>query len=209
MSLSLAQSKPPYVRFEYKEVEDRNASLTEGRFVSKSVPYAYITSPGSKDEMEKDAKDWLDGMKGQIGKPGKDYIGQWYDHFNTIYTNWLKGQEIPDVGTPVRTCPIFKPAEVKAILNANIRTLEDLETANEESLVRIGIGGRSIQARAREYMRAGKDVGAVSERVNELTQKLADLEARLEAKDKRIAELTAQITTPKPTLHLKGKEAHN
>ena len=196
MSLNLQQSKPPYVRFDYRDVEDRAASLKEGRYVSKSVAFAYVTSPGSKDESEKEAVEWLSNMKFQIGRPGKEYISQWYEHFNAIFTAWQKGHEIPETGTPVRTCPIFKPNEVTAILNANARTLEDLDTANEETLTRIGIGSRSLQARAREYIRAGKDVGATAEKMASLETRLAALEAQVVEKDEKIRELLADAKKP-------------
>lgn len=195
MAIDLNNSKPPYVRFDWKDVEDRAASLKEGRYMSKSVAYAYITSPGSKDEIEKDAKEWLTGMRQQ--SQTKQYLAQWHDHFAKVFDMWEKGHEIPEDGTPIRTCPIFKPNEVKAILEANVRTLEDLDTANEETLIRIGIGSRSLQSRAREYISAAKNIGASAEQVAALTARLDAMEQSMKDKDARIAELMAQITTPK------------
>lgn len=183
MSVSaISTARPPYVRFEYKDVEDRAATIKEGRYVSKSVAFAYIMSPGSKDELEKSAEEWLDTMRKQ-SVPGREYMGQWHDHFHAIYDKWKLGHEIPETGTPVRTCPIFRPHEVAAILAANVRTLEDLDGANEETLARMGIGSRTLQTRAREFIAAGRNVGASAEQVSALLARVTALEAQLADKD--------------------------
>lgn len=186
MSVSAIQSaRPPYVRFDYKDMEDRAETMKQGRYVSKPVPFAYITSPGSKDEIEKDAEEWLDNMRRQAMQ-GREYLNQWHDHFKRLYETFKLGHELPETGTPIRTCPIFRPAEVAAILAANVRTLEDLDSANEETLSRIGIGSRTLQARTREYISAARNVGASSEQVVALTERVKALEALLAEREEAL-----------------------
>ncbi|MFX5718311.1 hypothetical protein ABTE23_20010, partial [Acinetobacter baumannii] len=52
-------SRPPYVKFEERSVEDRPASEAAGRKVYRSENWAVIRQIGSKDSFEKKAEDWL------------------------------------------------------------------------------------------------------------------------------------------------------
>ena len=48
----IMQARPPYVQFEMRAVEDRQASIDAGHYVAKDVAYAIITPAGSRVDPE-------------------------------------------------------------------------------------------------------------------------------------------------------------
>lgn len=199
MSVSMQGEKPPYVRFEYVAVEDRAASIREGRMISKDVAHAYIMPAGTRDERVKNAEEWLTDMRTQSEKfADKAYLGQWYTHFKRCYEEWQKGNEMPESGTPIRTCLMFKPSEIQAILAANIRTLEDLASANEQAMGYLGIGGRLLQQRAREIMVQSKN-GASAEQITALKVEIDALRQQLEDSNAKVAAMQAARAAPVST----------
>ena len=197
MSLTLQATKPPYVRFDYKEVEDRAQTIAQGRYIAKSVPFAYITSAGSKDENEKNAEEWLDGMKKQQHMEGKQYLAEWHKHFSHAFSEWKAGNEMPETGTPIKSSLLFKPHEIRSVLDANIRTLEDLAQANEESLSRISPGARVMQEQARKALSsANEQVDKLNKALEAETASKKILEERMTALEQANRELLARLDTP-------------
>ena len=46
------EERPAYVRFERRPMEDKAASIREGRYVAKDVDFALVTPPYSNDCVE-------------------------------------------------------------------------------------------------------------------------------------------------------------
>ena len=59
MSIALMPQRPPYVTFEQRAVEDRNASIAAGGMVMRDVDFVIVRQVGSKNTLEKDAAEWL------------------------------------------------------------------------------------------------------------------------------------------------------
>lgn len=179
------QERPPYVRFEVRAEEDRNASIEAGHYVARDVEYALITPPGSKDCVERLAAEWLAQIKNQAHE-GR-YPLAWSEHFHAVYRAWKENNAIPENGTPIRGWQLLSPAQAEQVLAGNIRTVEDLASANEEALRRIGMGARDMHNKARAWLQSAQDSGklaaesaALQMENEQLKGRVAALEARLE-----------------------------
>lgn len=169
--------RPPYVRFEQRAEEDRNGSIEAGHYVAKNINYALITSPGSKDCVEKIAEDWLAQIKNKAREGG--FPPQWADHFAFAYKQWQEENTIPENGTPIKGWALLSPAMQQQVLAANIRTVEDLAVMNESGLARVGMGARDLQRKAAAWLEEARSTGAVASKNAALEMKVEQLLERL------------------------------
>jgi hypothetical protein len=170
------EPKLPYVRFEFRAVEDRAASIEAGHMQYRDVVFAIITPAGTKDIIEKPVEDWLLSL--DEGVKQERIPARWYTEYKAAYERFKLTQENPEFGTPIKSWPLVTPAQSAAILAANIRTIEDLADANEEAVMRIGMGGRALKEKARAWLDSAKDTGATAAELDSLRTKNAELEAR-------------------------------
>lgn len=178
------QERPPFVIFELRAVEDRQASIKAGHAVYTDVPFALVTPMGSKDQVEFVAEDWLKMLADEV-RNGR-FPQTWLEGFKLSFKGWQEGVEVPPNGTAIRNWPPATPAEVKMLQDLKILTVEDLANANESLLTAIGIGGRQLRERARAWLTVAA-AGAPAE-------ELSAMKKELEEKDARIKELTDQVT---------------
>lgn len=198
MQNTQAETRPPYVSFEYRPVEDRNASIEAGHYVAKDVVFAVVTRPGSRDSLDVEAATWLANLKkksedGQIPQT-------WYPNFLARYEAFLKNEELPESGTPIKGWVVISPSAQKALIEAGFRTVEALAEAPDNGISSIGTGALSYRQKARLWLETAKSTGTSVERLNDLTQKVADLTALAE---KLVAEnkaLTAKLNPEKNPL---------
>lgn len=180
MQPAVQEARPPYVSFEKRAVEDRAASEANGHYTSKDVDFAIITPSGSKDRIERIATEWLIYLDDQVKQ--QRFPEEWARAYRDGYKRWAADQ-LPDVtGTSIQNWPPASPAMAKNMLQWNVRTVEDLAAANEETLSRLGMGARDLKRRAIEWLASADSIGKTSER-------MAGLESRAEAQDKQIAAL--------------------
>lgn len=171
--MSVDNSRPPYVSFERRPIEDRNASIESGRYVAKDVDFVIITRPGSRDTVEKPAKEWLAEME---DKARKGRVPQeWLKHFSGAYEFWLKGESAPEQGTPIKGWSVVSPAMQETLVRAGIRTVEDLAIAGQAELMGVGMGAISLKQKAQNWLDLSKDQGVAVEKMNQLQTKVADL----------------------------------
>lgn len=163
MEVGLMEAKPPYVSFEYRPVEDRAQSIAQGRPIYKDVAFAVVTPAGSKDRIPKPAEEWLQSIRDLARRDM--YPALWVDHYSRAFEFWKSGEEIPDEGLSVKNWPIATPSEVKALLDQNVRTVEAVAQMNEETMARLGMGGRRLKDRAQEFLKAASGPGAQSAEV--------------------------------------------
>jgi len=195
--MSANEARPPYVTFERRGVEDRTASLATGYYTTKDVDFATITPPGGRTTVERPVSEWF----AQIRRASQEDVGRfppsWVAHYEQSYDRWKKGEEIPEIGTPIKGWPVLSPAQQQTVLHADIRTVEDLAQATEEGLARIGMGAMALKRRAADFLAArGDGASKASAEMEILRAKLDDalkrnetLEARLQA-----SELAAKST---------------
>lgn len=180
----IAEARPPYVRFERKAVEDRAATLESGQFKTKDVDFAMITPRGSKDRLEQVVSEWFDKLTNEV--QSERYPLAWFQHHQQAYAAWAKGEAMPEVGTPIKTWPALSPSQVRTCLDLHLTTVEDLASANEEIVMRLGLGGRSLVQRAAQWLDTAKNVGKVAEQTAALKAEKEDLQAQ-------VARLTADM----------------
>ena len=183
----MEKPRPPYVTFEEREIEDRAASIDAGHMIMRSVTFAFITPPGSKDRLEKEATTWL----ADIAKAAQEqrFPEEWVEGYQKKFEAYKAGLEMPEEGTPILTWPAVTRAMAQNIVNANIRTVEDLAAANESSLAAIGMGARSLRDQAKAWLDSAGGQGKVSAELNSLRKQIEGLEIKAAADARRIEEL--------------------
>lgn len=189
MSVSLLQpGRPPYVKYEERSIEDRAASQQAGRYVARSVDYVIIRQIGSKDTVEVEAVPWLSTLKNN-----PEMHSDWISHFHKQYDAWKSGQEITPIGTHVKTWPLISKAQCDMLLNAHLRTVEDVAGANEDSLRHVGIGSRELQQKARAWLETSAGSGKAAQELVAQRVTIEDQNERLAALTKLVSELQATI----------------
>jgi hypothetical protein len=185
------QAKPPYVTFEARPIEDREATIAAGHYVGKDVIYALVTPQGSKDRIEKVADDWLSDLQEAVNQDR--FPMEWLRAYKGLYSDWKEGREMPVSGTAIINWPAISKSQADACLGANIRTVEDLAEANETALSYIGMGARALKERARAWVESAADTGKVAEELEKLRVQTATDKQTLEDLHKRVAELTKLV----------------
>lgn len=182
-------SRPPYVMWEIRQVEDRAASVEAGRYVAKDVDFAVITRPGSRDTQDEVAETWLKKIEERSRKG--EIPANWHAAFKESYEFWKKGQEAPISGTPIKGWGVLSPAAQKDLLHAGIRTVEDLAEFSDSELSAIGIGALSYKQKAKAFLLAAKDVGQAAE-------KIAAQQKQIEELSELVRKLGVELETFRP-----------
>lgn len=188
---AVAEARPPYVTFETRAVEDRAASLEKGHYVTKDLDYVIITPMGSKDRTERVVKEWFDQLEQQVieGRFPRD----WRKEFIEAYGAWKEGRELPLNGTAIITWPVASPAQVKQLLDARVRTVEDLAQANEETIAMLGMGGRALKDKAVSWLQSAGATGKATEELAAMRVANASLVERNAVLEKAVADLKALV----------------
>lgn len=171
--MSLDTTRPPYVQFETREVEDRDASIKAGHYVSKDVHIAVIMRPGSRDSVEKDAQVWLAELRAKARDGQVPQV--WYDGFSDAYKRWQAGEEGAVKGTPIKTWPVLSPSARKDLLQAGVQTVEDLAQLPDGELGSIGTGAMLYKQKALAWLASANDHGKVTEQMVALAGQVKEL----------------------------------
>ena len=185
------KERAPYVRFEKGVVDDPQASVAAGHYVGRDVDYALVTPPYTRDVFKQEAKDFFQNMKSDAAAGRID--PEWLKKWESDYAAWQKGEEIPLVGTPIKGWLMASPAQQQACIQANILTVEDLAQANDEGVVRLGLGGQQLRTLARSALAATNDIGKVVMESAAKDQKIAVLEGSVASLSNQVEELVKQM----------------
>lgn len=183
MSIALMPQRPPFVEFEQRAIEDRNASIASGGMIMRDVDYVIVRQVGSKDTVEKDAVEWLVDLD-RLAANGA-YPGEWVRHFREKYNAFKAGQIEPEMGLPVRHWPSLSKAQAENLIGAGVRTVEDIAAMNEPTMQRVGMGARELKKKAQAYLE--------SRDANKAAEQITALRIENEAKDDRISTLEARL----------------
>lgn len=187
------EAKPAYVDFEYRAVEDREASIAAGGYVAKNVAYALITPQGSRDKVEKIAEEWLAQMSVEAQQ---QRIPQAFAaHYKAIFKLWKEEGEVPITGTPIKTWPPCSPAQVATLLAVGVKTVEDLAICNEETIARLGMGGRALKQEAANWVEAKAGTGKVAAEITALQVENTNLKQRNESLEAQIKAIGEEVKT--------------
>jgi hypothetical protein len=183
--------KPPYVQFELRAVEDRSGSTEAGHYKAKDVIFAIVTPSGTRDRLEKEAEEWLRGI--EEGVKQERIPSEWLRAYRHALQMFKESHENPEFGTPVKDWPSISPAQVRMLMDINLRTVEDLAAANEEALARIGMGARALKAKAQAWLDSSAGQGKLASELESLRTKNAELAARDKERDEQLKTLQAQV----------------
>jgi hypothetical protein len=190
-----AEARPPYVQFEVRSVEDRQASIDAGHYVGKDIHIAIITPAGSKDRVERVVQEWFAHLENEVG--ADRFPSSWLSAYRDAYDRWSKGQGEEFDGTAIKSWPVVSPTQVKMLQSLNVHTVEDLASLNEEGILRIGMGGRSLKQKAIDWLESSRDNGKVAMQLEELRGKLDAVLTRNAALEERNAALEAEQAAKK------------
>ena len=185
------QERPPYVRFESRPIEDRDATIKAGHVVYKDVDFALVTPAGSKDVHEAIATEWLEKVEREV-RNGRTPAA-WANHFQAVYNAWKRDEEPPVNGTRLSHWPGLNKAQLEQLRNLRLLTIEDVASMNEEAIARIGMGGRALKQRAQAFLDAATGPAKQAEKVAALEVENQALKDKLETALAAIAELRATM----------------
>jgi hypothetical protein len=189
--MQIEEARPPYVTFEVRAVEDRQASIESRYYQTKDVDFAFVTPQGSKDRIEREVKSWFDQLAEQT-RQGR-FKQEWLTAYTGAYEAWKTGRELPLNGTAILTWPVLSPSQSKQVIDSGLRSVEDLAAANEEAIGRLGMGGRALKDKAVSWLSAAAGNGKVTEEMAALKASNKDLEARNSGLEKQLKELAAKV----------------
>ncbi len=186
-----------YVTFEKGEVEDRTETLAKGFYVPKEVIYAVLTPIGSRDLTYREVNTWFKQLEKDAEDERIPY--ELVSNYRAKYEAWLKNEEIPDEGISIKLWPALSPAERTLLLGMHITTVEKLSDLNEEAILAIGMGGRRMVQRAKDWLKSNDKAASVAEVTklrdeNEsMKQRMLALETMIKAQQEgKSAEKTAE-----------------
>lgn len=185
------EERPAYVRFERRPMEDKAASIREGRYVAKDVDFALVTPPYSKDCVEYKVEQWLINMDRNV-RDGR-IPERWAEQWKASYNSWKNGQEMPLSGTPIKGWGVLSPAQQQTLIAMNCLTVEDLAGINDEGLRRIGMGAIELRDKAKNWLASMKDHGAVTVQLAAMEQENRNLAATVEALKAQVEALKNMI----------------
>ena len=185
------EERPAYVRFERRPMEDKAASVREGRYVAKDVDFALVTPPYSKDCVEYKVEQWLINMDRNV-RDGR-IPEKWADQWKASYNSWKNGQEIPLSGTPIKGWGVLSPAQQATLIAMNCLTVEDLAIINDEGLRRIGMGAVELRDKAKNWLASMKDHGAVTVQLAAMEQENRNLATTVESLKAQVEALKNMI----------------
>lgn len=190
--------RPAYVRFEKRAIQDKQASLVTGHFVSKDVDYILVTPPYSRDCIEKSAEKFfqqkmVDVKKGRVPQAH-------FDYWKRAYEAWKEGQEAPVDGSPLRDWNGISPSQFKNLQAAGCRTIEDVAQMNDEGIRRVGMGAANLKNRARLWLQAAKDHGPLVGELADLKRENEQLSGAVESLRQQVQRLTQEhLATETPS----------
>jgi len=186
--MELHKPRPPFVEFKRIAVYDKKRSDELGRRVTKDVDFAFVMQPGSKDQVERVATEWLAMLKLKVMNGAADaYPQEWVDGFHEKYKAWQNGLDAPLNGTSVKEWPVLSPAQAENFISLHILTIEDVASMTEQALSAYGMGARELKQKAIDWVQ-GKDKTSqeneiLRKQLFELTERLKTLENSKELSD--------------------------
>jgi hypothetical protein len=191
----------PFIRFETRPVEDREASLKVGRFMTKDVDYIVIVPLGSggKEQIEQEYTAWLEQRKRETGRHeirtgdsavpmfSSRFPDEWLDKIEKGYEAWKAGQEIPVEGTPLAQWAVLSPAQRQQLIGMGVQTVEQLAQLPDGGLDSFGIGGMSLRQRARAANKGSAEMEQLRSENASLKNQIAAIMKRLEKMDEKAA----------------------
>ena len=140
--MEVMKERPPYVSFEVKLSKIGKPASKPATTSPKDVVYAIVTPVGSKDRIPRVASEWLAMLAEQVQQ--QRFPGEWLNAFHGLQ-GLLRRSRSPAERYRVARLACDQPGTTCCkLFNFSVRTVEDLAVANEETLSRLGMGGRAL-----------------------------------------------------------------
>lgn len=185
------QEARPFVVFEMRTQEDRAQTSTDGVTRMVDVPWAIVRAPGSRDSLEKPAKEWLEQLR-QYARDDR-IPRNWPAEYEEAFRLWSLGEEMPLQGTAIKSWPPLSPAQRKNLISIGVLTVELLAAANEETLRRLGMGGATLKQLANTWLTEAKDKGSMAQSLEATKVELEQLRTTVAEQAETIKALEAKI----------------
>ena len=188
----MAEDSFPYVRFEIAQVEDRQKTIDSGYYQSKDVEYAYVTRAGQRDTLVKDAGVYQKDLQ-EAARQGR-IPPSWPETYKALYKAWKEGLEPPVSGTPILGWMSIPVAAQKMLIQAGIRTIEDLASLAEGDMQSIGMGAIGYRQKAIAWLETAKDTGKTVERLSDLETRNKEAQDIIAQQADALKTLQAQVS---------------
>lgn len=202
--IEVKEQRPSYVVFERRPVEDRAASLQNGRFMTKDVDFAIITPIGSKDRISREVTEWFTALEQNVRE--ERIPANWLPQYRAAYDAWKKGEEIPLNGTPIKGWTVLSPSQQANVIGADIRTVEDLAQVSDEAMRRIGMGALELRDKAQAWLKAAAGPGIAAQEVSSLKAKNRQLEMQVKNLEETIQDLKNELQALTAAIKSSAKE---
>lgn len=177
LPVALMDDAPPYLDFKHDTVEDRNRTNKTGRYSVRDIEVVEITPRGdSKTQIVRECSEWFEHLKDRLRQ--KQISQHYYDYCARAYEAWKEKGVMPVDGTPILGWTLASPALQKQIIDAKIRSVEDLATATEDALQAIGPGARELKRKAEKWVEQAEGPGKTAAKMASLEQELDTLRSR-------------------------------
>lgn len=206
----MSEIRPPFVSFEMRAVEDRNASIAAGHLILRDVPFICLVPHGSegRTRIEQQYDEWLSQIKGargdvQAAGAGSDtpvmsagrFPSSWVERIEKAFAAWKAGVTLEIEGTPLRNWPVITRSQLSNCEGIHLYSIEELAVAADEAVERLGMGGKALRQRARDWLKAMQnDSAPLAAELERLRSRVQDLEAE---RDELQAQLKAQVEAEK------------
>lgn len=155
-----------YPRFFVDQVQDNVASEHAGRAIFREEERVEIIMPGNAQTRH-------------VARVNDEYKQRWPKE----YEAFKQGIEVSPDGTPLEEWPVLKRSQVMELKYLGFKTIEQVRDMNDQTIQRIGMGGRALKESALIFLDDAERISA--------TTRLAAENAR---KDEEIAALRRQVT---------------
>lgn len=165
------QGKEPrnYVKFYRQWVRNNFKSKEQGIEVGEHQDFILIVSPGqTKTEVRRKA---TDADKHQYAQE---------------FAAYEQGKEMQMSGTPIELLPGLAAGMADALKAQYVYTIEQMASASDMALQKIGMGAADIRSRAKNYLAGGNaEMAALKAQLAEATSLIAEMRARMDQPTKR------------------------
>lgn len=152
------------VKFFVKPLQDKIATLAEGRPIFKDTVYIDIRIPGERDSAACRPATQAD-------------IKRFPDHYRA-FRNRTSDEGL--VGTPLSEWPMITRSEAENMAFFNVKTVEQLANMNDSANHQFR-GIHALKAKATEWLGQNKDKQGFAKENTELRAQLAAMQAQLDA----------------------------
>lgn len=150
MSVGIQEAMPPMTNFLTEVVEDRNATILKGEFVGREIDIIQVFPAGSKDRFDFEWESWKQQTMRDV-EQGR-FPREWMQMINKKFRAFKDGVPMPSFGTPLKGWKHATPNDLIACKASRIDTIEELATANEDTLRRLGMNARILQKKAQFFV---------------------------------------------------------